>query len=284
MASRGKALAVTGISPFVYVSNPARVLFGSGRVGEVAPELERLGCRRAFVVCTADQKDLALRVASDCAAPAVFAEATMHTPLGVTETALSQLRAAECDSLVAVGLGKALALRTDLPQIAVPTTYAGSEMTTILGETNEGRKTTLRSLKVLPEVVIYDVDLTISLPPRLSAVSGVNAIAHAVEALYAPDTNPIVSLMAQEGISALTHALPRIVTVPSEVAAREAAQYGAWLSGICLGSVAMGLHHKICHVLGGSFDLRHAETHAVMLPHAAAYNSAAAPAAMARIA
>ncbi|WP_084292771.1 maleylacetate reductase [Bradyrhizobium sp. WSM3983] len=289
MASRGKALAVAGISPFAYVSNPARVLFGSGRVRELAAELERLGCRRAFVVCTADQEALALRVASDCAAQAVFAEATMHTPLGVTETALSQLRAAGCDGLVAIGggstigLGKALALRTDLPQIAVPTTYAGSEMTPILGETNEGRKTTLRSPKVLPEVVIYDVDLTISLPPRLSAVSGVNAIAHAVEALYAPDTNPIVSLMAEEGISALTRALPRIVAVPSEVAAREAAQYGAWLSGVCLGSVAMGLHHKICHVLGGSFDLRHAETHAVMLPHVVAYNNAAALAAMQRV-
>jgi alcohol dehydrogenase class IV len=155
----------------------------------------------------------------------------MHTPLDVTEAALSQLRAAECDGLVAIGggstigLGKALALRTDLPQIAVPTTYAGSEMTTILGETKKGRKTTLRSPKVLPEVVIYDVDLTISLPPGLSAVSGVNAIAHAVEALYAFDTNPIVSLMAEEGISALARALPRIVAVPSEVAAREADQY-----------------------------------------------------------
>lgn len=289
MASRGNALAVTGISPFVYVSNPARVLFGSGRIREIAPELERLGCRRAFVVCTADQENLALRVASDCAAQVVFAEAAMHTPLGITETALSQLRAAECDGLVAIGggstigLSKALAFRTDLPQIAVPTTYAGSEMTPILGETNDGLKTTLRSPKVLPEVVIYDVELTISLPPGMSAVSGVNAIAHAVEALYAPDTNPVVSLIAEEAISTLTRALPRIVAVPSEVAARAAAQYGAWLSGACLGSVAMGLHHKICHVLGGSFDLGHAETHAVMLPHVVAYNSTAALAAMKRV-
>jgi alcohol dehydrogenase class IV len=258
-------------------------------VREVAAELERLGCRRAFVICTIDQKDLALRVAAECGARAVFGEATMHTPVAVTQAALSQLHVAECDGLVAIGggstigLGKALALRTDLPQIAVPTTYAGSEMTPILGETNEGRKTTLRSLKVLPEVVIYDVDLTLSLPPGLSAVSGVNAIAHSVEALYAPDTNPIVSLMAEEGIGALTRALPRVLAAPDEIAAREAAQYGAWLSGVCLGSVAMGLHHKICHVLGGSFDLRHAETHAVMLPHVVAYNSVAAPAAMERV-
>ncbi|MBR1273305.1 maleylacetate reductase [Bradyrhizobium sp. AUGA SZCCT0283] len=276
--------------PFTYVSSPGRVLFGSGRTRELAAELERLGCRRAFVVCTPDQEELALRVAAECGARAVFAEATMHTPVAVTQAALSELQAAKCDSLVAIGggstigLSKALALRTDLPQVAVPTTYAGSEMTPILGETSDGRKTTLRSYKVLPEVAIYDVDLTLSLPPGLSAVSGVNAIAHAVEALYAPDTSPIISLMAEEGIAALGRALPRILTAPSEVAAREAAQYGAWLSGVCLGSVAMGLHHKICHVLGGTFDLRHAETHAVMLPHVVAYNSVAAPAAMARVA
>ncbi|WP_315837476.1 maleylacetate reductase [Bradyrhizobium prioriisuperbiae] len=275
---------------FTYVPNPGRVLFGSGRMREIAAELERLGCRRAFVVCTTDQRELALRAATEFGARSVFAEATMHTPMTVTQAALSQLQAADCDSLVAIGggstigLSKALALRTDLPQIAVPTTYAGSEMTPILGETSEGQKTTLRSPKVLPEVVIYDVDLTLSLPPGLSAVSGVNAIAHAVEALYAHDTNPVISLMAEEGIAALGRALPCILTVPNEIAAREAAQYGAWLSGICLGSVAMGLHHKICHVLGGKFDLRHAETHAVMLPHVVAYNSAAAPAAMVRVA
>jgi maleylacetate reductase len=281
---------VPDASAFTYISNPGRVLFGSGRTRELTAELERLGCRRAFVVCTADQKDLALRVAAECRARAVFAEATMHTPVAVTQAALSQLKAADCDSLVAIGggstigLSKALALRTDLPQIAVPTTYAGSEMTPILGETSDGRKTTLRSLKVLPEVVIYDVDLTLSLPPALSGVSGVNAIAHAVEALYAPDTNPIVSLMAEEGIAALSRALPRISTAPTEVTARETAQYGAWLSGVCLGSVAMGLHHKICHVLGGKFDLRHAETHAVMLPHVVAFNSVVASAAMTRVA
>jgi maleylacetate reductase len=290
MALRSETLAVPGISPFTYVSNPGRVLFGAGRKREIAAELERLGCRRAFVVCAPDQKELALRVATECGARAVFGEATMHTPVTVTQAALSQLQAMDCDSLVAIGggstigLSKALALRTDLPQVAVPTTYAGSEMTPILGETSEGQKTTLRSGKVLPEVVIYDVDLTLSLPPGLSAVSGVNAIAHAVEALYAHDTNQVISLMAEEGIAALGRALPRILTAPSEIAAREAAQYGAWLSGVCLGSVSMGLHHKICHVLGGKFDLRHAETHAVMLPHVVAYNSAAAPVAVARVA
>lgn len=290
MAERDETLTVPRIPPFTYVSSPGRVLFGSGRTRELAAELERLGCRRAFVVCTPDQKELALRVAAECGARAVFQEAKMHTPVMVTQVALSQLQAAECDGLVAIGggstigLSKALALRTDLPQVAVPTTYAGSEMTPILGETNEGRKTTLRSQKVLPEVVIYDVDLTLSLPARLSAVSGVNAIAHAVEALYAQDSNPIIGLMAEEAITALSRALPSIVTGSGATPAREAAQYGAWLAGICLGSGSMGLHHQICHVLGGQFNLPHAETHAVMLPHVVAYNCAAVPAAMARIA
>jgi alcohol dehydrogenase class IV len=183
-----------------------------------------------------------------------------------------------------VGLGKALSSRTGLPHIAMPTTYAGSEMTPILGETQHGIKTTRRSQDLIPDTVIYDVDLTLGLPSRISAASGMNAIAHAVEALYAEDANPLTSLMAEEGIAALGRALPRIVVAPSDGPARHDALYGAWLCGTCLGAVAMSLHHKLCHVLGGSFDLPHAETHAIMLPHATAYNAVAAPEAMRRIA
>jgi alcohol dehydrogenase class IV len=171
-----------------------------------------------------------------------------------------------------------------VPQIVLPTTYAGSEATPILGETQGGLKTTQRTLKVLPEVIIYDVDLTMSLPPRLSATSGMNAIAHSVEALYAQDGNPIVSSFAEQSIAALGYALPLIMVDPSNAAARSDALFGAWLAGVCLGSVGMSLHHKLCHVLGGTFDLPHAETHAVLLPHAVAYNTRAAPDAMERVA
>ena len=194
------------------------------------------------------------------------------------------------DGLVAVGggstigLAKAIALRTGLPQVAIPTTYAGSEMTDILGETEGGAKTTRRSEAVRPEAVIYDVELTRSLPPGLSATSGLNAIAHAAEALYARDGNPVIALMAEEGVRALAAALPAIVADPGDMAARGDALYGAWLCGLCLGSASMALHHKLAHVLGGSFDLPHAETHAVLLPHAVAYNAPAAPVAMARLA
>jgi alcohol dehydrogenase class IV len=153
-----------------------------------------------------------------------------------------------------------------------------------LGETQDGRKITQRNLKVLPEVIIYDVDLTLSLPRGLSATSGMNAIAHAVEALYARDSNPIISHLAEQGITVLARALPLIMRNPEHKGARSDALFGAWACGTCLGAVGMALHHKLCHTLGGSFNLPHSETHTVVLPHATAYNRAAAPAAMARVA
>jgi len=183
-----------------------------------------------------------------------------------------------------IGLGKAIALRTGLPQLAIPTTYAGSEMTDILGQTEDGAKTTLRDTSVQPETVIYDVDLTMSLPRGLTGTSGVNAIAHAVEALYAVDRNPVISALAEEGIRALGRALPALMAAPEDGAARSDALHGAWLCGIALGGAAMALHHKLCHTLGGAFGLPHAETHTLILPHAAAYNAGAASAEMARVA
>ena len=276
---------------FVYNGQPARVIFGFGTLSQVAEEVRRLG-RRALVLSTPQQADEAHRLAATLGdlGVGVFAEAAMHTPVDVTARALEAAERLDADCTVALGggsttgLGKAIALRKDLPQLVIPTTYAGSEMTPILGETEHGAKKTIRSPKVLPEVVVYDVDLTMSLPPSLSATSGVNAIAHSVEALYAEDANPVIGLMACAGIEALAKALPRIVEKPDDRDARWQALYGAWLSGICLGAVGMGLHHKLCHTLGGAFDLPHAETHTIVLPHAVAYNARATRPAMARIA
>jgi maleylacetate reductase len=280
------------MKPFVYSGLPARVIFGSGTLSELGEEIRRLGCSRALLLSTpqqeADAKALAGRLGA--LAAGLFAQAAMHTPLEVTERALQAARQVSADVTVALGggsttgLGKAIALRTDLPQIVIPTTYAGSEATPILGETKDGLKTTQRSMKVLPEVILYDVDLTLTLPAALSATSGMNAIAHAVEALYAQDTNPVTSLMAEEAIRALSSALPVIVRNPKDIEARSDALYGAWLCGICLGTAGMALHHKLCHILGGTFDLPHAETHTVVLPYATAYNAAAAPEAMKRLA
>lgn len=278
--------------PFSYTALPTRVVFGTGTLKQVPAELTRLGCRHALVVSTPEQHALAGHIASllgaSCAG--TFTGAAMHTPVEVTSLALQVVRKHAADAVIAVGggsaigLGKAIALRTGLPQVAVPTTYAGSEATPILGETDGGRKTTQRTPEVLPEVVVYDADLTLTLPATLTATSGLNAIAHAVEALYAEDANPIASMLAEQAIAMMAPALRSIARDPSDRAARSDALYGAWACGTCLGLVGMSLHHKLCHVLGGSFGLPHAPTHAVMLPYVAAYNAASAPDAMRRIA
>ena len=277
---------------FIYEALPTRVIFGQGKLQSLPQEVEKLGARKALVLSTPQQEAWARNVAEllGSAAAGVYSNATMHTPVEVSEEAVAYAKRVGADCVVALGggsttgLGKAIALRTGLPQIAVPTTYAGSEMTPILGETEKGVKTTQRQPVILPKTVIYDVDLSITLPPALSATSGLNAMAHAVEALYAQNRNPVTSLMAEEGIAAFARSLPTIVQSPKDIEARSDALYGAWLCGICLASAGMALHHKLCHVLGGAFDLPHAETHAVMLPHTAAYNSVAAADAMQRVA
>lgn len=280
------------VTAFTYQMVPARVVFGEGTRTTLAAEADRLGLQRLLVLSTPEQSALAdevCRLLGKKAAGA-FSGATMHTPVDVTERALEFAKAHGVDGIVAVGggsttgLGKAIALRTDLPQIVLPTTYAGSEMTPILGETQDGHKVTQRGAKIQPEVVIYDVDLTLSLPPAISALSAFNAIAHAAEALYAPDGNPIVALMAEEGVRAIIDALPQVMRAPRDVDARASLLYGAWLCACCLGATTMGLHHKLCHTLGGLFELPHAQTHAIVLPYALAYNASRIPDALGRLA
>lgn len=276
---------------FIYNALPSRIVFDADAAAQVPVEIEALGCRKAMVLSTPEQVADAEKLAAKIGglAAGVFSGAAMHTPVQVTETAMKAIQTAHADCLVALGggsttgLGKAIALRTDLPQIVIPTTYAGSEATPILGQTEGGRKTTLRSPKVLPEVVIYDISLTLTLPVKLSITSGMNAVAHAAEALYAKDANPVIDLLAIEGIAAITRALPGIKANPSDRGSRSDALYGAWACGTCLGAVGMALHHKLCHVVGGSFDLPHAETHTVILPHSIAFNAPDIPEAMAKL-
>lgn len=277
---------------FLFTALPARVILGAGSRDELAGEIDRLGCRRVLLIATprhaASIDTLAAGIGERIAGR--FEQVAMHTPVAVTMLALAQCREIGADGLLvlgggsAIGLGKALALRTGLPQIVLPTTYSGSEATAILGETTNGRKTTRQSLEVLPEVVIYDAELSLTLPFDVTATSGINAIAHAAETLYAKDTNPVVRLLASEGIAAQAAALRELRSEPKNLGARDRALYGAWLCALCLANTGMALHHKLCHVLGGSFDLPHAPTHCVLLPHALAYNAAAAPQAMAAIA
>ncbi|MFD4559114.1 maleylacetate reductase [Streptomyces sp. NPDC058469] len=278
---------------FAYDARPMRVVFRPGAaLTATAGEVERLGLRRVLVLSGARGADTARAVADSLGevCVGVHAEAKMHVPVEVADRAVELARTLGADGCVAVGggsavgLGKAIALRTGLPLIAVPSTYAGSEMTPVWGLTEDGAKRTGRDPAVLPRSVVYDPELTLELPVPLTVTSGVNAIAHAVEALYAPDTSPLIALMAQEGVRALAGALPELAAEPRSLEARGRALYGAWLCGSCLGATTMGLHHKLCHVLGGTFGLPHAETHTVVLPYALAYNAPAAPGAAAAVA
>ncbi len=280
------------MQPFDYTALPGRVIFGRGTLVRVPEVVAGLGGMRALVLSTTQQVDVGesvLDLLGDLGA-GLFSGATMHTPVEVTRQALAYARQVNADCIVSVGggstigLGKALALRTEMPQVVVPTTYAGSEATPILGQTENGVKTTQRGHAILPEAIIYDVDLTLTLPPAMTVTSGINAVAHAVEGLYAKDANPVISLVAEDGIRALVSAIPRIVVHPGDIEARSDALYGAWACGVTLGVMGMSLHHKLCHTLGGTFDLPHAETHTVILPHAMSYNAKAAPHAMARVA
>ena len=277
---------------FVYDALPGRVVFGVGSLDRLPDEIGRLDAARVLLVSTPGHRHLAEDASSRLGerAVAIWDRAKMHVPIDNAQAARAEARRVRADACVAIGggtpigLAKAIALELGLPIVAVPTTYAGSEMTPVLGITEGGIKRTRRDPKMLPKAVIYDPELTFSLPAAVSGPSGMNAIAHCVEALYAQDGNPITSLIAEEGIRALARSLPVVVREPEHAEARADALYGAFLAGAALAAVTMALHHKLCHTLGGTFDLPHAEVHTIILPHATAYNRRGAPAAMARIA
>jgi maleylacetate reductase len=269
------------IEPFVFSGLRSRVIFGHGTTEQAGSEIARLGRKRALVLCTPQQKAAAqaLRERLGDLAADVFAEAVMHTPVEVTQQALALFETCKADCIVAlgggstIGLGKAIATRIGADQVVIPTSYAGSEMTDILGETVGGEKTTRRDPSILPETVIYDVDLTLSLPLSLTVASGLNAMAHAAEALYARDRNPVITLIASDAIRALSQALPAVIREPQDRSARSLALHGAWLCGAALGGSSMALHHKLCHTFGGCFGTPHAETHAILLPHTIGFNA-----------
>lgn len=277
---------------FVYNGQPSRVVFGAGSLEHLEREVQLLGANRALVLCTPEQQPLAEAIAKRLGSRAagIYPKAVMHVPVETAAAAVDEAKRVSADCALAVGggsttgLGKAIALQSSLPILAIPTTYAGSEMTPIWGLTENGLKKTGRDARVLPRTVIYDPELTVSLPAGLTVTSGMNAIAHAAEGLYAQDSNPVMDLMAEEGIRALSAAIPRVHANPADIAARSDALYGAWLCGTVLGNVGMALHHKLCHTLGGTLNLPHAEVHTVVLPHAIAFNANAAPEAMRRIA
>ena len=285
-------MSADSVAPFTYEAAPSRVIFGLGSLQKAPEEIERLSAKRVLILTTPGRKKLGeeLAVQLGSKAAGVFGRAVMHVPAETAEAGRTEAGRLNADCYIAIGggsatgLAKAIAVVTGNPILAIPTTYSGSEMTPTWGLTERGIKTTARDARARPKSAIYDPALTTSMPAMLSATSGMNAVAHCVEALYSQQASPIVSLIAEEGIRALAKSLPIVVKDPSNMEARSLAFYGAWLGGASLGAVSMALHHKLCHVLGGAFNLPHAETHTVLLPHATAYNTAGAPEAMERIA
>jgi maleylacetate reductase len=276
------------VRSFIYDQAAYRVIFGVDAFSRLREEVERLNIRRPLFISTPGRRRDADVAANGLTgmAPAVHAEAIMHVPTESISAARDAAQRHKADGLIAFGGGsaidttKAVGLALDIPVVAVATTYGGSEVTPFYGYTEEGIKKGKRDRKMLPKSVIYDPALTVSLPAHVSGPSGMNAIAHCVEGLYARNANPVTSLLAAEGIAALARSLPVVVKEPLNMDSRTDALYGAWLAGMVLGSVGMAVHHNISHVLGGSFGLPHADVHTVILPHAAAFNRDAAPDAM----
>ncbi|GGT83663.1 maleylacetate reductase [Actinomadura citrea] len=265
---------------FVHEQGASRVVFGVGALDGAGDEVARLGARRVLLISDRHSAAHAEAVAGRLGGRVRgrITRTATHVPGESADAASREAAAHGADLLLCVGggsatgLAKAVALRTGLRIVAVPTTYAGSEMTPIWGLTRDGRKETGRDPAVRPVTVIYDPALTTRLPGRLSAASGMNALAHLVEAAYAPRLSPLTAAVADQGIRVLAKALPRVVTDPEDMAARSDALQGAWLAGWVLGTTAMGLHHKLCHVLGGSYGLPHAATHSALLPYVTAFN------------
>jgi alcohol dehydrogenase class IV len=282
--------AATGADGIVsYEGLTGRVVFGAGALDRLGDELDRLGARRVLLVASKRVADELTERLGDRHA-ATFSEIVQHVPVEVAERARQLARQVEADSLVAVGGGsavgvaKAVALDLELPIVAVPTTYAGSELTMIYGLSQDGRKQTGRDPRVLPRVVLYDPALTVPLPPQVTGPSGMNALAHGVEAFYGPGANPVSTALAVEGIRALAAGLPAAVERPGDLEGRTTALRGAWLAGAALAVAGTGIHHQICHVLGGAFGLDHGGMNAVLLPHTVRFVTPAVPAAMAEVA
>lgn len=276
---------------FDHLTLGQRVRFGSGRSAEnLSAEVEDRGAQRVMVIAGSDEAAIADAVVAQTEVAVRHESVVPHVPVEEAERARAAAEDSGIDLLVSIGggsatgLAKAVALTSGIPIVAVPTTYAGSEATNVWGMTEQERKTTGVDARVLPATVIYDAELTMSLPADMTVASGLNGLAHCVDSMWAPNADPINRALAGEGIRALAEALPVIRRDPRDVDGRDRALYGAYLSAVAFASAGSGLHHKICHVLGGAYDLPHAQTHAIVLPHVLAFNAPAAPSAAERIA
>lgn len=273
------------IGDFVHAALPVRVVFGAGRIDQLGAELERLGVRRALFACTPRGPQRYARIIAGLGerCVGVFDGAEPHNPEPVAEAALAAFKERDADGIVTVGggstvaLGKWVTVATGMPYLAVPTTLSGSEMTAIYGVKVGNQKRTQRNSQAMARTVIYDPALTLGLPAHETATTGMNSLAHCVEALYPAEPNPIATIIAREALAALRDGLPASIERPGDLAARSRALYGGFLGGLLVQLVGIGLHHKICHVLGGRFGVPHGEANSVVLPQVAAFNAPAMP-------
>jgi maleylacetate reductase len=276
---------------FVHTFLPGRVVFGAGTLDQVAAEAELLGVRRVLLIATRSAQDPAdvVEVELKDRFAGRIDGVTQHVPTEVAAAARAKAQETNADGLVtigggsAIGLAKAVALTSGLPIVAVPTTYAGSEMTPVWGETTQGSKATGADPNVLPKTVVYDPVLSQHLPKKVTAASVANAIAHCVEAVWTPKADPITETTAVEGVRALAAGLRQVLQAPTDLDARSNLLYGACLGGSALATAGTGLHHKICHLLGGTYNLPHAETHAAVLPQVTRLMAPTVPLAKARL-
>lgn len=264
----------------IHESVASRVVIGPGSLARVADEVERIGGTRALVVATRSASpaaDTVVEALGDRMALR-FDRPVVHTPVAVTDQLMVEIGSEPVDVVVAIGggsaigLAKAVSARTGVPQVAVPTTYAGSEVTPVLGETRDGVKETRRDAALAPGTVVYDPELTLSMPTGLTLTSSLNAVAHAIEALWAEDATAVSDALATESVTRILGALPDVLDDLGDLEARGRLQTGAWLAGLCLAQTRMGLHHQLAHALGGTFDLPHAELHALLLAHVMRFN------------
>lgn len=271
---------------FTWTALPSRVVFAAGALGRVPDEVDRLGKRRALLVGGGTStRDAFLRVrdALGDRVAGVVGGSTQHVPADLADASVATAREVDADVIVtigggsATGLGKVLAFTCELPLVAVPTTYSGSEMTAIWGHTTEGRKHTAFDIRVLPRAVVYDPELCAGMPARLAGASGMNALAHCLEALWSAGANPITASLAVDGGRRLVEGLPRVVDDPADVESHGNNLIGACLAGVALAQAGIAVHHRTAHVLGGGWKLPHAETHAALLPHSTALVAERAP-------
>lgn len=290
---------MTGVDAFTYDAIGGRVVFAAGARARLAEQVDALGAERIVLVVSSDDAALANEASAVLAERMVgrFGDVAQHVPAGKAAAAVALVDELAADGIVTVGggsatgFGKAIRLAfaergetRPLAFVAVPTTYAGSEMTTIWGRSDGGHKATGKHPYVKPDTVVYDPELTLSLPAHVAGPSGMNALAHCVEALYGPGANPVIGMHALAGVRALHRALPKVCGPDDSPAARTEVLFGAYLAGIALGSGGTALHHKACHVLGGMFNLDHGGMNAAVLGHAVAYNAPAMPAVIEQLA